>query len=50
MTLRFLRVDKTNDDDEDGLKFGASGETRTRTSLRTADFESAASTIPPPRH
>ena len=29
---------------------GASGETRTRTSLRTADFESAASTIPPPRH
>ncbi len=25
MTLRFLRVDKTNDDDEDGLKFGASG-------------------------
>ncbi len=29
---------------------GASGETRTRTPLRAADFESAASTIPPPRH
>ena len=29
---------------------GASGETRTRTPFRAADFESATSTIPSPRH
>jgi hypothetical protein len=29
---------------------GAEGGSRTRTSLRTTDFKSAASAIPPPRH
>ncbi len=30
-----------------GLKLGARGETRTLTPVKAADFESAASTIPP---
>jgi len=32
------------------LQSGGSPETRTRTTLRSADFESAASTIPPGSH
>ena len=32
------------------LKSGAEGGIRTHTPLREADFKSAASTIPPPRH
>ena len=32
------------------IKNGAEGGSRTRTSLRTTDFKSVASAIPPPRH
>ena len=32
------------------IEVGAEGGSRTRTSLRTTDFKSAASAIPPPRH
>src|SRR5690242_19139450 len=34
----------------DEISNGAEGGSRTRTSLRTTDFKSAASAIPPPRH
>lgn len=45
LSENFLRRDGSNT-----CSNGASEGTRTPTTLRSADFESAASTIPPPRH
>ena len=43
---RYSRVRRENRK----ISAGAEGGSRTRTSLRTTDFKSAASAIPPPRH